>query len=48
MNAQSNLPREEVKYFLDFPKKPRIEHFPKSGRTFMLFCTVRKHNNKEE
>ena len=45
MNAQSNLPRKEEQYFLDFPKKPRIEYFPKSGRTFMLFCIVRKHNN---
>ena len=48
MDTQGNLSREEVKYSLDFPKEPRIEYFPKSGRTFMLFCTVRKHNNKEE
>lgn len=26
------LPRKEAQYFLDFPKKLKIEYFPKYGR----------------
>ena len=42
---QTNASRKEAKYFLEYPDKPQIKRFPKSGRTFMLHCTVRK---KEE
>lgn len=48
MKQSEILSRKKIKYFLDFPKKPEVKYFPKSGRTFMLYCTVRKHNNKEE
>lgn len=44
----TRLSRKEEQYFLDFPRKPEVKYFPKSGRTFMLYCIVRKYNNKEE
>lgn len=43
--SQNDASRKEVKYFLEYPDKPQIKRFPKSGRTFMLHCTTRR---KEE
>lgn len=33
---------EEVKYSVVFPETPQVHYSPKSGKTFLLVCTVKK------
>lgn len=42
MIKTNNTTREEAKYSLVFPKDPVVKSFAKSGKTFMLVCTVKK------
>lgn len=37
-----SLPTEEVKYSVVFPETPQVHYSPKSGKTFLLVCTVKK------
>ena len=38
----TNITKKEEKYSLVFTKEPVIKSFAKSGKTFMLVCTVKK------
>lgn len=40
-----SIPTEEVKYSVEFPETPQVHYSPKSGKTFLLVCTVKKIKN---
>ena len=39
---KKSIPTEEVKYSVEFPETPQVHYSPKSGKTFLLVCTVKK------
>lgn len=40
-----SLPTEEVKYSVDFPKKPEVKYSSRTGKIYTLVCQVKKVYN---